>query len=143
MGVVVGDGGLREIQWKDPRGQFSAAERRLAVALGMESGSSASARSGEVLRRGGLARDPVVPGSLFPPEIDTCLQLSDHLLQCGPQGVIGRLGDNIRPRRDEMRADSERRAGVLPVFDQDTSHVDLQNLTQSLDALQDESGERG
>lgn len=98
-------------------------------------------RTGQLLRRGGLSVGAVTPGSFSLSVTDARLKLPDHLIQRGPQGVIDRFGKEIRPRRDQMGADPEWRAGVMPVFDEDAGLVDLQILAQSFQALADQGGE--
>jgi hypothetical protein len=106
-------------------------------------GSVPAASTGQLLRRGGLPGGAVTPGSFSLSVIDARLKLRDDLVQRGAQGVIHCFGKDVRPRRDEMRADAKGGAGVVPVFDEDAGFVDAQCLAQRFKALADEGGEGG
>ena len=83
------------------------------------------------------------PGTFRTLVCDSHLDLPDRLQQCGAQGVVHRLGEDIGAGCHQVRADVERRARFEPALDDDARLVDLEGLADFLQVLLDERGERG
>lgn len=75
------------------------------------------------------------------PVVDARFEIGDQLLQRGAQRVIDGFGQDVRPRRDEMRRNAEGRAGFEPSLDENAGLVDLQRLAERFDLLLDKFGE--
>ena len=56
------------------------------------------------------------PGTFRALVFDARLDLPDRLQQCGPQGVVHRLGEDVGARRHQVCADVERRARFEPAL---------------------------
>jgi len=65
-----------------------------------------------------------------------------RLLQRGAKGVIGGLGENVRPRRDQVRADAERRAGFELALDGHSRFIDLARFSEFFELLVNQCGQR-
>ena len=89
----------------------------------------------------GLEATLLAPGALLVAVVDARFEFDDQLLQRGAQRVIHGFREDIRPRRDEMRRDAERRARLETVLDEHAGLVDLQRLAERFDLLGDERGE--
>lgn len=108
--------------------------------MGFEA-SVPGSRGRELRPRSGLVREAAVPGTLFVTVADARFELADHFLQCGAQGVIDGLSEDIRARGDEVSRDAESGTGFVPMLHENPGFVDLQRGEQYFDLLADERGE--
>lgn len=66
------------------------------------------------------------PGTFRTLVCDSHLDLPDRLQQCGAQGVVHRLGENIGAGRHKVRTDAEWRTRFEPPLDDDPRLINLE-----------------
>ena len=103
-----------------------------------------SARGG---RNGAPGPAPIdVPGAacaLHVPRCDSVLELRDGLVDRGTERVLHGFGENVRPRRDQVRAEAERRARLDAALDGDARLVDPKRSAKNANLSLNEIRERG
>jgi len=83
----------------------------------------------------------LAPSALLVAMPDPAHQLAHRFFEGSGEGVIHRVGENIRTRRDEMRGHVESWAGFRMAVNHDPCLIDLQHSVQFLHSLRDVGGE--
>jgi hypothetical protein len=79
----------------------------------------------------------LAPGALLVAMPDPADQLAHRFFEGSGEGVIHRVGENIRTRRDEMRGHAEWGASFRLAIDHDPCLIDLKHSVQFLHSLRD------
>lgn len=83
----------------------------------------------------------LAPGALLVALPDPAHQLAHRFFEGGGEGVIHRVGVNIRTRRDEMRGHTESWTGFRMAVDHHPCLINLKHSVQFLHSLLNVGGE--